>query len=123
MSEPTSFTAPDGGSSLGPINVPEAPWPGQVGTGSVTIDDVAYSFDVFSCADVGGDPNLDGEGAADVAVSAVGVIVQVDDGTTYTVLSPEVTLDGDTVEATGQADGLASSTSVTVELTATCSRF
>ena len=94
-----------------------------LGSGTVTVDGVAYSFEVFSCAEVSGQPHLGGEGDANVALSGNTFIVQIDGGMSYTVTSPEVSLDGETVTASGQGNDLATSTSKMIELSATCSRF
>ena len=95
----------------------------SLGQGTVTVDGEPYAFGVFSCAVVGGTPNLGGDGDADVALGGTTLLVQVDGGTTYRVLDPEISLDGDTVVATGEGRDLAGSTSASVELTATCTRF
>lgn len=96
-----------------------------LGNGTVTVDGVAYTFDVFSCAEVNGTPHLGGEGDANVAMSGAAFIVQVggESGTSYTVRDPQVSLDGDTVTASGQGSDLSKSAMATIELTATCSRF
>lgn len=92
-----------------------------VGEGTVVVDGTSYSFTVSQCIEVGGTINLGGDGEANVALSAVGLIVQLPStGQTFSVSDFEATVDGDTVSGSGTGSNLAESSLVPVEMTATC---